>query len=207
MLPKPRPSRPGKVQRCLAVTQVCDIYKKRKPLVHLDEGGSKITNKHAKDIQTRNLELSIQACLWLCQKNKLAQEQAMIEDAPDSSEEKVKKSGRLVSRSKTSDLRLTRLRAKDRFDRKTTIDVSLVKAQGPSDSSKYETSSLKEQSETSQSQRQGRNHEKIIHENNESKGEVSVRRGTRRRMTRKTRKRQFEAKVKIVKRRRVWKKR
>jgi hypothetical protein len=123
-----RASRPGDPKRWASVTQTGDVYKKRKPLIHLEEGSAKVTNKFAKDVQARNLELSVQACLWLCRKNQAASLESEEKEKEAQSEEKHPRASKEVGRSKTLALAFQKPKARDRFERKKTTDLRLRKS-------------------------------------------------------------------------------
>lgn len=109
------------------MNQAVDIFKKKRPLIHLEENNTRITNKYCKDVQARNLELSIQACLWLCQKNQMSSLGSLSDDGNRPSEEITTKDARLISRSRTANLNMVKSRANERFDRKITTDISFRK--------------------------------------------------------------------------------
>jgi hypothetical protein len=97
-------------------------------LIHLEENSTKITNKFSKDIQARNLELSIQSCLWLCRKNQAALTESEEAARDLRSEEKTQRGGKEVFRSQTTAFAFVKPKAKDRFERKKTSDLRLRKS-------------------------------------------------------------------------------
>ena len=120
--------RPGRTKRWPLFTQVGDVYKKRKPLIHLEENSTKVTNKFSREVQARNLELSVQACLWLCRKNQAATLDSEEREKEQKSEERLQRASKEVGRSKTAALPFIKPKARDRFERKKTSDLKLRKS-------------------------------------------------------------------------------
>lgn len=84
-----------------------------------------MTNKFAKDIQARNLELSVQACLWLCRKNQTTALESEEREKEAQKEEKQQRTSKEVGRSLTTALAFQKPKARDRFERKKTSDLRL----------------------------------------------------------------------------------
>lgn len=111
------------------------MYKKRKPLVQLEESAAKVTNKFCKDVQARNLELSVQACLWLCRKNQTASAESEEREAVNQSEDRLFRTSKEVARSKTSALAFSKPKGQGRFERKKTTDLRLRRTYANKESS------------------------------------------------------------------------